>query len=241
MSAAEVVKALGRWFRGPLHCHLCLAPVSRGRICRVCHDDMPLSGPACPRCGARLGGGVSRECGRCLRRPPAYHGVVSPLDYLFPVDSLILALKFQADLVAGRLLGELLAEYLLQSDSVRPQAVVPIPLHPRRLRKRGYNQASEIAFWVSRRLQLPLMDTVLLRRGAGPPQSTLAATARRANVRGAFRVSDSAGILPASVALVDDVLTTGATAEAAARALLAGGVERVTVWTVARSIKRGRF
>jgi len=169
-----------------------------------------------------------------------YQGAISPLDYRFPVDRLILALKFKSDMVAGQLLGQLLADSLLEVVDDLPQALVPMPLHPARLRQRGFNQAGEIASWVGRRLALPLLEAALLRSRAGPPQSTLGAAARRANVRGAFTVSERGGPLPRHVALLDDVLTTGATAGEAARALLAGGAQQVTVWTVARAFHARR-
>ena len=115
----------------------------------------------------------------------------------------------------------------------RPQALVPVPLHTGRLRERGYDQALELTRPLARRLGLPLRDDLLRRARATAAQSTLDAGQRRRNLRGAFAVRGHCA-LPAHVALVDDVMTTGATAHAAASALLRAGVARVDVWVCAR-------
>jgi len=156
---------------------------------------------------------------------------IAPLLYAAPVDRWQPRFKFHQDLAAGRLLARLLADAC--ADSPRPDAVVPVPLHHARLRARGYDQALELARIVSRSLRLPLRTDLLLRARATRPQSELDAAARQANLRGAFAVRPRA-VPPAHVALVDDVMTTGATLHAAAAALREAGVARVDAWVCAR-------
>lgn len=139
--------------------------------------------------------------------------------------------KFHQDLAAGRLLADLATGTLGRAP--RPDALVPIPLHAGRLRERGYDQALELALPLARSLSTPLLADRLVRFRATAPQSELQADARERNVARAFGIA-GAGPLPAHVALLDDVMTTGATLHAAARTLLAAGVTRVDAWVIAR-------
>jgi len=116
----------------------------------------------------------------------------------------------------------------------RPDALVPLPLHRARLRSRGYDQALELSRPLAQAFGLPLLDRALVRRRATPAQSRLDAAARRRNLRGAFD-ADPAVVLPPHVAIVDDVVTTGATLHAAARALRRAGAQRVDAWVCART------
>lgn len=174
---------------------------------------------------------AAEACGTCLRRPPPQDLTRSAFVYRAPLDRLLPRAKFHGDLASTRLLGRLMACEL--ADAERPQALVPVPLHRDRLRRRGYDQALELARPLARALALPLRDDLLRRTRATAPQSRLASPQRRRNLRGAFVVSTS-GALPMHVALVDDVMTTGATVEAAATALRRAGVVRVDVWVCAR-------
>jgi len=149
--------------------------------------------------------------------------------YLPPISRLLQRFKFHGDLAAGRLLAALMLEGLAGVD--RPQALVPMPLHRGRLRQRGYDQALELAWPVARGLGLTVAPRLLWRHRATQAQSELSATARARNVRGAF-AARPCGL--AHVALLDDVLTTGATVQAASLALHRAGVERVDAWVCAR-------
>ncbi len=156
--------------------------------------------------------------------------MVSACVYAAPVDGLLRRFKFHQDLVAGRLLAALLQARC--AGLPRPQALLPIPLHTARLRERGYDQALELAQPLARALDVPVCHG-LQRVRATAAQSELDARARRRNLRRAFAVADPAA-LPAHVALIDDVMTTGATLHAAAHALRRAGVTRVDAWVVAR-------
>jgi len=221
--------ALGRllW---PARCLVCGEPGSGGRdLCRACAAGLPWNVDACGRCALPLPPGEAL-CGGCLRQPPPLQATHAALRYDFPADQLLPRLKFHDDLAAGRLLAQLMAQAFAGCE--RPQALVPVPLHRQRLRGRGYDQALELARPLARALRLPLHVTALRRERATRPQSRLDAAARQRNLRGAFACD--AGRLPAHVALVDDVMTTGATLHAAARALHRAGVARVDAWVCAR-------
>ena len=212
----------------------CLVCAEQGRngvdLCGFCLESLPWLTSACLRCALPLGVGGDL-CGDCLRRPPPQAATVAAFVYRAPLDRLLPRAKFHGDLAAMRLLSSLMCERLL--DAARPDALIPIPLHRGRLRRRGYDQALELARPLARRLGLPLRDDVLRRARATSAQSRLDASARRRNLRGAFEVRAHVP-LPAHVALVDDVMTTGATARSAAMALMRAGVARVDVWVCAR-------
>jgi ComF family protein len=205
--------------RGSARCDLCLA----------CALALPWNDRACARCGLLLPVAAA-ACGRCLRRPPPFERTRAAFRYVFPVDRLLPRFKFHGDLAAGALLGRLMAGAVIDGDL--PQALVPVPLHRGRLRERGYDQARELALGLGRILGVPVFDLVE-RRHATQAQTTLGAAARRRNVRGAFECR--AGAMPAHVALVDDVMTTGATLSECARVLRGAGVARIEAWAVARA------
>jgi ComF family protein len=154
--------------------------------------------------------------------------VLAGFDYGNPVDGLIRHFKFQAQLGAGRLLARLCEPAFEDS---RPMALVPVPMHIRRLRQRGFNQSLELASYWGRRRGLPVLPSGLIRHRDTAMQSTLTSSEREPNVRGAFRAVMP---LPRHVALIDDVFTTGATCRAAREALFAAGVQQVDVWCLAR-------
>jgi ComF family protein len=158
-------------------------------------------------------------------------------DYAAPVSTLIHWMKFEANLAAALSLGVLLAEAVartqMEASAEPPDAIVPMPLHRSRLRSRGFNQALELARPVSRRLQCPLLTRVCVRDRATEPQSVLDTSAdRRRNVAGAFSLHRPL-VGYRHIAIVDDVVTTGATARELARTLRSAGVERVVLWACA--------
>lgn len=171
-------------------------------------------------------------CGRCLRKPPPLAQTHATFIYGFPLDRLLPRFKFHDGLVAGRLLSQWMHDACTPLD--RPDALIPIPLHRARLRQRGYDQALELARPLATSLGLPLRADLLLRTRHTPPQSRLGALQRRRNLRGAFEARERIA-LPRHVALIDDVMTTGATLHAAARTLLRAGVQRVDAWVCARA------
>jgi len=219
----------------PWRCTLCGAAGLPGLdLCAACHADLPWNVSACPGCAQPMPPGAADwRCGRCLAHPPAWDGAFSALRYALPVDALIQQLKFQGRLARARLLGDLMATALAASRRTPwPEALIPVPLHPARLRARGFNQARELALHLTPLPGLRLRDDLARRTRATPPQVGLTAAARARNLRGAFAVD---GAPPDHVALIDDVLTTGGTLTALSLALRAAGASRIEVWTVARS------
>jgi ComF family protein len=219
----------------PGRCRLCAASLAFGReLCPPCETGLPSLDHACPQCAGPLppaaGGGT--VCGRCQRRPPAFASARALYRYEAPIDKLILRLKFHHELRLARLFGERLAERL-SSDGERPDLIVPVPLHRTRLRERGYNQALELARPVARHLNIGLDAHGVRRVLPTRAQSDLSLAERRRNVRRAFAATrDYTGL---KVAIVDDVMTTGSTAEALARCLKKAGAKEVSVWVIARA------
>jgi ComF family protein len=228
----------------PATCALCGAPGDNGRdLCAGCRADLPAIGPCCARCALPFDlDSVSppqqeqRICGRCQTQPPPFACCRAAFRYEDPLPALVGGIKFRARMNLIRLLGNLLADALLSADGAvpaeQPQAILPVPLHPARLRQRGYNQALELARVVGRRLSIPVDASSCQRTRATRAQSELEERQRLQNIRGAFATT---GRLPRHLAILDDVVTTGATVSELARALHRGGCERVDVWTLART------
>lgn len=187
----------------------------------------------CLRCGLPLPA-TARACGRCVRRPPAFERSWPAFAYAGVLERLVHRFKFHRDLAAGRVLASLAARRLAAMGAHRPQALVPVPLHWRRQLWRGFNQSRMLADDLSRQLGGIPLAPLLSRSRATPAQSGLPAASRGANVRGAFRARRP-GCRLRHVAVVDDVMTTGTTLDACARALRQAGVARVDVWVVARA------
>ena len=228
---ATVAGMLGRWLWPP-RCLLCEMQATGARdVCDACAAALPWNRVACPLCALPLPH-PAEACGRCLRKPPPLAHAHATFVYGFPLDRLLPRFKFHDGLVAGRLLSQWMHDACAPLG--RPDALIPIPLHRARLRQRGYDQALELARPLAASLDLPLRADLLLRTRHTPPQSRLGALQRRRNLRGAFEVRDRIA-LPRHVALIDDVMTTGATLHAAAKTLLRAGVQRVDAWVCARA------
>lgn len=230
MSRVAVAPSLLRLLLPP-RCLLCGAPGDADRdLCAACAAELPRNAACCARCAIPLPAPAAL-CGACQRRPPPWDAAWAPFRYAWPLDHLVTRFKFAGNLAAGRTLAALWAAAC--APSVLPMCVIPVPLHARRLGRRGYNQALELAQPLARALGLPLAPRALRRVRATDAQSELGAVARRRNVRGAFAVATVA--LPAHVAVLDDVATTGTTLAECARVLTRAGVARVDVWTLARA------
>ena len=221
-------------------CALCGAAAGDYALCRDCLQDLPWNRPACSRCA--IGLPQPGVCGDCLRRPRPFSAAIAPLRWQPPVDYLLHLFKYQGHLelgpVLGKLLGDLLTKQLLQQHATLPELLVPTPLHPGRLRSRGFNQALELSRVVATRLELPVATQALRRSRATISQTGLSPRQRRRNIRAAFVVDDAvrASIKGRHLALLDDVLTTGSTAAEMSRTLLRAGAERVDIWAIARSL-----
>ncbi len=193
---------------------------------------------ACYQCALPLhGSDTTALCGRCLKDPPSYDHTLSVFQYAHPIDHLIHDLKFNRKLAIARLLGELMAQQLKKRvrsiSAPLPHLIIPVPLHAARLRERGYNQATELARPIARALNIPIDYQHCQRQRATAIQSDLPASERPRNVKGVFSVVKK---LPVRhVAIVDDVMTTGATVAEFAATLRNAGVEKIEVWVCARA------
>lgn len=220
------------WLRAAC-CPLCGARLAHAAdFCAECERSLPGLTACCPRCATPLEGGLDNPaCGACQRRSPPYLAVHAAFHYAPPIDRLIQGAKYGGRLDWLELLGRRLAGHV----AVRAAAVdalVPVPLHRARLRSRGYNQSLELARPLVRQLALPVCQD-LVRVHATLPQAQLSREERRRSVRDAFAVKRE--LNGARLALLDDVMTSGATVEAATRCLLDAGAASVEVWVVARA------
>lgn len=213
---------------------LCGADAGDALVCAGCRLEMPRITHACPRCA--LPSPDSAVCGDCFVEPPPLRATIAAFRYAFPLDRMVQALKYGGELAVADWLGDALARAVAGRGGARPDidAVIALPLAPARQRQRGFNHAVEIA----RRTA----DALDLRRSGGlrrvrdtPPQATLPWAARTRNMRGAFAATQR--FEGERIALVDDVMTTGATLHAAARALARAGARSVDAWVVARTLR----
>lgn len=215
----------------PGHCALCATPSGHAALCAACENDLPLPvGACCPRCAEASP--AHAVCASCLRDDPAYDASIAAWPYAFPIDHLVQALKFRQHLLLGPWFADHIARLIGHGGGLI-DAVVPMPLHPARLARRGYNQAIEIARPLARRLDRPLLLDTCRRTRETPQQATLDRASRRENLVGAF--SCSGDLSGQTLLLVDDVMTTGASAHAVAQALKAAGAARVLVAVAARA------
>ena len=230
------------WLKNEQICLLCdEAADGATPLCMACETELPWLGDHCQTCALPLpASGLT--CGQCLKQPPAFEQVIAPWTYSFPIDSLITRFKHSAKWPFGPLLGELLAQALqhrFDDDLPQPDLLLPVPLATRRLRQRGFNQAAMLARWLGKHLDLPCDERLLLRTQDTGAQQTLNANERRKNLRNAFALAPDASVKGRHLALVDDVLTTGATAQALAELLMDAGAARVDVYCLARTPKPG--
>jgi ComF family protein len=242
----------------PNRCLLCMATVKKhdgagSVMCEGCIDDLPQAGPACPRCAEPLkslrpltttpdlASAPAGDCSTCRTEAPAFERSVALWRYEFPLDSLISAFKYRHQLALAQFFGEQLAQQVQRQIArgalTRPDVLLAMPLHPRRLAERGFNQSLLVAQIVSRRLQLPLQSHWLQRVRHTPSQTGLPWQQRGANVESAFRCK--ADVAGQHVAVVDDVMTTGSSLQEVARTLKLAGAIRVDNWVLARTAPAG--
>lgn len=211
------------------HCVFCAAS-SQSDICPACNIGLPRIETGCQHCGIPM---IHDDlCGDCLIAPPSFSRCVAALRYEAPISHLVGAFKYQGNLNHGRILSHLLIERL-RRDAPSVDALIPVPLHWSRRWRRGFNQTELIADELSRALELPVQTRWLRKIRGGTPQQNLDAEARQRNLRDAFACDRKVEGL--DLAVVDDVVTTGATANAVARLLREHGAASVQIWALART------
>jgi len=203
-------------------------------LCADCFADLPRNRHCCYRCGENfvIANNSPQLCGRCLTKSPDFDDTHAPFLYQGNVRYLITQLKFGHQYKNARLLAALLTEHIVKTAEL-PDCIVPMPLHLNRYRQRGFNQSIELARHLSKQLKVPVDFNSCVRNRDTAHQTTLPAKQRRKNMRKAFIIKNSLDFQ--HIAIVDDVLTTGASASALALALKQSGVSRVDIWVCARA------
>lgn len=219
----------------PFTCILCSKASDRKQdLCSACLQDLPIIAQSCTRCANKIL--FNSLCGQCLQDPPPFSATHALFDYEQPIVAMILNLKFRGQLTYARIFGELLAEKIMtawyRSKSL-PDLIMPVPLHERRLQERGFNQALELARPIAKALNLKLDWQSTRRLKYTTPQMSLAAKQRQENLKNAFVVERR--LTGKNIAIIDDVVTTGATVTEFSRALQAQGAARIDVWCCAKA------
>jgi ComF family protein len=230
------IKKLLSWLL-PYTCILCGNPSHRHQdLCLLCYQDLPTPKTSCQLCAISLQGDFTNlTCGQCLRQVRPFDATFTLFEYIKPIDNLLLELKFNQKLVNAQVLGELMAEKIQHDwykNKPKPDVIIPIPLHPQRLRERGYNQAMEIARPIAKLCRIPINIKDCKRIKPTAPQAMLAAKERETNIKRAFTTNrrwDNC-----SIAVIDDVITTGNTVREFCHLLKLQGAKRIDVWCCAR-------
>ena len=220
-----------------LHCNRRLVSSRPPIFCSDCCRRLPfISSPLCLGCGEPFFSGADHLCGRCLSRQYSFDLARSLFSYQPPLSVLIPALKFRGDLTALASLGRLVSHPSSCALFTEPDILLPVPLHSRRLRERGFNQALLLARACFPEWKGKIEPGLLARTRSTPPQSALSGRERRRNLKNAFVLADPQRIAGKEILLVDDVFTTGSTVNECSRVLRAAGASRVQVFTLARSL-----
>lgn len=217
----------------PQSCAFCVAPCGSALVCAACCSALPRVLSPCPTCA--LPAPFGSRCGACRVRPPPFAAAYTAFEYAFPLDRLLQSFKYGGQLAHAEFFAGALAERVAQRgpETPWPDAIVALPLAPSRQRQRGFDQAAEIARRVAAITEVP-MQGGLRRTRDTPAQASLPWKERAGNVRGAFAADPT--LAGKRVAIVDDVMTTGATLASAAHAALRAGARTVEVWAVARTL-----
>ena len=214
----------------PQSCVLCGMASGQSLLCRACDADLPrLPQARCVVCALPIASG--RVCGACIAHPPRFDRVVAVFAYRFPVDALVHAFKYGGNLAVGNMLGQALGAAVTE----RVDLIIPMPLARKRLRERGFNQARELARSVGRATGIPVAADICRKVVETQPQAALPWDERAKNVRAAFVCE--ADLRHRKVAVIDDVMTTGATLNELAKNLRRAGAAEVSGWIVARALK----
>ncbi len=220
----------------PRQCLLCGAPGLYDRdLCSDCNESLPHNHHPCAVCSLPMptSAPYGSICGRCNQQRPEFERCYAALEYDHLTGPLISRLKFNRRLSHAGLLGRLLCDYLEQQQAPLPQLILPVPLHRQRLRERGYNQALEIGRHVGKHFDLPVSIGLCARTRPTPAQTGLQRKERRKNLRRAFSLNGP--VEGMTIALLDDVVTTGTTVNELAILLKSSGASRVDVWAVTRT------
>ena len=211
-------------------CLLCASPQANNHAaCRACLNDLPWHPKtSCPQCGLASSGQL---CGSCISSSPDFDATTSVFLYDYPIDAMMQRYKYGNMLNLGHTFGQLLSEKLSLENI---DLIIPMPMHPTRLKQRGFNQALEIAKVLTKNCKDKLDYKNVERQTLTPPQASLPLKERVKNIKGAFKVE--ADLTGKKIAIVDDVMTTGASLNELAKTLKKAGASHVECWVIARTL-----
>jgi len=219
----------------PQRCLLCDAGSGNKPICNDCLNDLPShSKQSCQVCA--LPTFNAEICGHCLQHPPAFDATIAAFNFVYPVDALLRALKYRGELSVAEIAANGIIHSLAHQDL--PDLLIPMPLHPQRLQERGFNQAMEISRRIARHTHCRLSTNSIIRLRHGEPQASLPLNKRAKNVKGVFAVNDvvSTDLRGKHIAVIDDIMTSGASLNELAKTLKKAGAARVECWVAARTL-----
>lgn len=230
---------LGRFLRFPFkqNCLMCAASTSRLSLCEPCINSLNAApNHCCPQCGLTTQG---EYCGQCLQSTPAYDTTKALFSYTFPTSAILQHYKYNNALFLSQTFGTLFSEQLAAANQHKAiDLIIAMPLHADRIKERGFNQSLEIAKTMAKQLSIPLDKTSCMRIKNTAPQASLPLKARLKNMRGAFQISMGNNIKGKRVAIIDDVMTTGASLNELAKTLKKAGATHVECWVIARALQK---
>lgn len=218
----------------PYKCFGCNTPLSNtNTFCDACYLELPFQSNACIQCGQALA--VNHEqCGHCMIKPPFYDQCFCPFEYQTPIKELICALKYNDKAEYAKTIGQLLSREVTQNEEALPDIIIPVPTHISKLRSRGFNQSALIAQQVSKELNIPLINDFVVKIKATPPQAKQSLINRQKSLNDCFKIKKNHSAQ--SVAIIDDVVTTGSTVNEISKVLKKNGVDYIQVWGVAHTL-----
>ena len=236
----------------PSLCPICQLPQTGSLICKYCYSKLARTESGCFQCAEPLPESAFATpttnqtvqaiyCGRCQKSPPSFNHVLALLTYQEPLSNLIQGYKFSHQLRLIPCLSDCLIQQiqLVRTNNYQmPDAIIPVPLHPRRLRQRGFNQSLLLAKRVSRHFQIPVLNNLVSRTKKTGEQAALNRKQRLSNMRDAFEVHLNANETLSKynkVAIIDDVITSGSTCNELARILKQAGITIIDIWCVAKT------
>jgi len=202
-------------------------------VCTACYPTLPLQASICQRC-AQPYTGLTDYCGRCLTAPPYFDACFCPFEYKTPISDLIICFKYQQTPGLAQKLARLIAAEIELQNVTMPDLLVPVPMHNKRLRQRGYNQSSLLAQQLGRLLEIPVDYGALRKIRHTEQQTQKTLKQRKNNVLGSFSLRKNISVK--SIAIIDDVVTTGSTAGEIAKILKKNGVDYIQVWGIAHTL-----
>lgn len=222
-----------KYIQPPIACEFCLSQAT-APICDDCYIDLPWLAHHCTRCGR--GGAVEGICIHCQKGGYAFDQCFIPFNYQSPLSNIISQFKFNHQLHQARTLSYCFVQAAKDNALPRPELLIPVPAHPRRVWHRGFNQSIELTRFIAKAFDLPWDANLVARTQHTPPQNKLKQRQRRKNLNNAFACKKPCDLQ--HVVIVDDVVTTGTTVNTIAKVLKEAGVARVDVWGICESVTK---